>query len=343
MFKAMFSAIAFSLLISNAAFASGQQAVDENTEQRTALVERAIATAEAAVANPAFLDTAEWAAFKSSIRETAQQPQDGRSFRQAFNQAAEQLPFTHFQLHSTKSSKGEAEGAPNVSLSWPRNDVALLNIRMFAGAPSVITEAMDEVIKRQAQTLIVDLRGTPGGSFPTAVALSNKLRWEAIDAGAFMTRKWFMQHGDYPTAEQYPNIAALEVLDLEAFAAQLQRDGAARLVIPAHEQPVFEGQVMVLTDGATGSTCEPLVYMLKQQGAMVIGERTFGGMLSAQYFPMDEHNKLFVPVADYVTPDLLRLDRRGVAPTVQVLSSEALDHALEIANGNSQTSHLANH
>ena len=128
----------------------------------------------------------------------------------------------------------------------------------------------------------------------------------------------------------YESITALETLDLDAFVEKLQREGATRLILPAHDQPIFEGRVVILTDSGTGSACEPLVDRLQRRGIPVVGERTAGAMLSAEFFPMDETFRLFAPVADYVTPDLVRLDRRGVFPDVEVRSEQALAHALAV-------------
>ncbi|MEM1082224.1 MAG: S41 family peptidase [Pseudomonadota bacterium] len=316
-------------LMINAALAQTDAGMVAPPGTRLALVERAIAIGEAAIANPAFVNGEEWNQFKQTIRDPALQTLDDEAFRNTFNEATDALPFTHFRLNwqpGVRSNDGDKP--PVVTLSWPQADVALVHIPMFEGDPQVISDTMNRVIERDARALIVDLRGTPGGSFPTAVALSRALRNAAMDAGAFLTRGWFMQHGDYPDASQYDNIAALEVLDLAAFAAQLQRDGAARLVLPEHDQPIFQGQLFILTDGRTASTCEPLVYLLKQHGATVIGERTAGAMLSAEHVPLDETFRLFVPVADYVTPDLTRVDNTGVEPTINVPADQALAHAL---------------
>jgi len=298
---------------------------------RTALVERAIATGEAAIANPEFVSGEAWAAFTRTLRDPEVQALDDVAFHRAFNEAADALPFTHFRLHWQPGVRDDnQDDAPAIRLSWPGERVAMVQMRMFEGDPAVITATLNEVMRSDAEALIIDLRGTPGGSFPTATALSRALRREAIDAGAFLTRAWFAQHGDYPDADQYAGIAAVEELDLATFAAQLRRDGAARLILPAHKDPIFEGRLVILTDGDTASTCEPLVYLLQQQGVPVIGERTAGAMLSAEHFPLDDTFRLFVPVADYVTPDLVRLDHRGVRPDIEVPADQALERALDL-------------
>lgn len=308
----------------------GRAAASPEPLPRAALVEKILATAEAAVADPRWVSGDEWQAFKQRVRDPTVQALDDADFRRAFNDATDALPFSHFRLHWRNPPGGEREAGPPITLDWPRDGVARLRVRRFAGDPAVFTARMAEVLDAGAEALILDLRGTPGGSFPTAVALSRALGSEPLDAGAFLTRGWYARYGEAPNADQYAAIAPLETLDLEAFAEQLQRDGAARLVLPGHDDPVFEGRLMILTDGATASTCEPLVYRLQQRGVPVIGERTAGGMLSAEHFAMDETFELFLPVADYVAPDLVRLDRRGVAPDIEVPADEALERALAL-------------
>ncbi|NKI34879.1 hypothetical protein HFP89_06855 [Wenzhouxiangella sp. XN79A] len=308
----------------------GRAAAPPEPLPRAALVEKILATAEAAVADPRWLEGPAWQEFKDAVRDPEMQALDDAAFRRAFNDATDGLPFTHFRLHWQNPPEGEDHAAPPITLDWLSDGVARIRVRMFAGDPALFAARMTEVIESGAEALILDLRGTPGGSFPTAVAVSRALVNEAMDAGAFLTRGWYARHRTTPNAEQYAAIPPVEDLDLEVFVRQLQRDGAARLVLPAHDGPVFAGRVVVLTDSATASACEPLVYRLQQRGVPVIGERTAGGMLSAEHFPMDGTFKLFVPVADYVAPDLVRLDGRGVAPDIEVPAEEALMRALAL-------------
>ncbi|HMA99104.1 MAG TPA: S41 family peptidase [Wenzhouxiangella sp.] len=295
---------------------------------RIALVERVIATAEAAVADPRWVSGSQWEAFKNRIRDPDLQALETDEFVSAFNSAAGALPFSHFRLHWQPESGGPEAAETSIVLTWPGEDIALVRMRAFEGDPAIVTQTMREVVAAQPRALIIDLRGTPGGSFPTAVALSQGIRSEPIDAGAFLTRAWYARYGTLPNEEQYSKIKPLEVAELSGFVEQLRRDGAARLVLPGHKKPVYEGPVIILVDGGTASTCEPFVHLTQQLGAVVIGETTAGAMLSGEYFPMDESFRIFLPVADYVTPDLQRLDGRGVTPDIEVPPQQALERAL---------------
>ena len=329
--------IPFLLAVCLAAIAlSAQVIASDESAPRAALVEKIIATTEAAVADPRWVAGPEWAAFVRTLRDPELQALDDAEFQAAFNDATDALPFTHLRLR-WQEGRGSGSGEPMIALDWPREDVARIKVRMFAGDPAEFAARMSEVIEAAPDALVLDLRGTPGGSFPTAVALSRALINEPTDAGAWLARGWFERHGDVPDAEQYETITALETLDLGAYVEKLRHEGATRLILPAHDGPIFEGRVVVLTDQGTGSACEPLVDRLQSRGIPVVGERTAGAMLSAEFFPMDETFRLFLPVADYVTPDLVRLDRRGVAPDVEVPGDRARERALEMIDGGSQS------
>lgn len=310
-------------------FLPAQAANMAEAPARAALVEKIITTAEAEVADPRWVTGPEWQAFKKVILDPEFQALDDAEFRRAFNDASEDLPFTHFRLR-WRESQGSGEPEPMVSLDWPREDVARISIRMFAGNPAEFVARMDEVIEAAPDALLIDLRGNPGGSFPTAVALVRKLVNEPIDGGAWLARPWFERHGEVPDDEQYAAITALEELDMAAYVEKLRTEGATRLILPAHDEPIFEGRVMILTDEGTASTCEPLIDRLQAHGMTIVGERTAGAMLNGHIFPLDDTFKLFLPSGDYVTPNLVRLDRRGVAPNVEVPGDEALQRALRL-------------
>lgn len=314
-----------------ALFAGAPPSASENAlEHRAERVARIVQVSAAAIANPAFLQTGEWHDFISWLQDDSVLQLDDTAFREAFNQASQALPFSHFRLFWRRPEGASEQGRPPVEVTALADDTALLRVRGFDFEPAVMTHVRARIFNGKYQKLVVDLRGNEGGSFPSVVALSSILSGEAIDAGVFLTRKWFIQHGDYPDDSQRAEIAALQTLDLEAFAARLQSDGAVRLVLPPHEEPVFEGRVVILTDRETASAAEPFVYLMQRRGAIVIGERTAGAMLSADRIPIDDTFTLFVPVADYMTADGVRLDQRGVMPDVAVAADAALDAATNL-------------
>jgi len=87
----------------------------------------------------------------------------------------------------------------------------------------------------------------------------------------------------------------------------------------------------ILTNGNTASTCEPIVYVLKEsERATIIGEKTAGAMLSATLFDIYGKYKLFLPIADFYTYDGVRLEGVGVKPNIETTSENALNKTLEL-------------
>lgn len=329
--------VSFFILILISTFLASCSAVSvepkARNEIRRAQIEAIINIGEAAVANPAFVSGPGWQQFVDGLEDESLLRLDDAEFRSEINRRVQDLPFTHFRLlWRSPTSWSSIPDADKITLSTPVPGVALLRVSAFDVEPEIMAERLGEVLIGAYRTLIIDLRGNEGGSFPSVVALSRFLVREPIDAGVFLTRGWFDDHGDYPDAAQRAAIPALATLDLAAFADQLGRDGAVRLILPAHDDRIFTGQVILLTDFETASASEPFVYLMQQRGIPVVGEPTAGAMLSADRIPVDETFVLFTPVADYLTADGVRLDRRGVAPDIDVPAGQALQAALALAN-----------
>jgi carboxyl-terminal processing protease len=204
-------------------------------------------------------------------------------------------------------------------------------VRTFSVDEAEMRAALEQIEAGGYRHLIIDLRENPGGSFPAVVALGRYLTREAIDTGVYLTRRWFVRRPNYPRPDELPSIAALEELDLDAFRQRLQEQGAVRLVLPAHDGPVFDGDVYVLTSRETASAAEPFVDLVRRRGGVtVIGETTAGAMLSGERFPVGDGWLLFAPVADYMTADGRRIDRVGVEPDIAVAADQALGMALDM-------------
>ena len=322
--------IAFAASLLMIASASLHAAPADRVELRRAQIETIVGIAEAAVANPAFVSGERWQRFVESLDDEALLVLDDAAFRSEFNRRARDLPFTHFRLFWRHPDGPGTSDAEKIDLSTPAPGVSLLRVGRFDVAPAFMTGKLREVLHAGPRALIIDLRGNEGGSFPSVVALSRFLVQEPLDGGVFLTRRWFAMRGDYPDAAQCAEIPKLKTLDLAAFSRQLERDGAVRLVLPGHSDPVFQGRVVLLTDAETASAAEPFVYLMQQRGVPVVGQPTAGAMLSADRIPVDETFVLFTPVADYMAPDGIRLDGRGVKPDIEVPADEALQAALDL-------------
>jgi hypothetical protein len=285
------------------------------------------------ICNPAWLETPEWQQFATELQSEALLSLPLDEFQRRFNQLTHDLPFTHLRLHLTGSARPKAtprETPPDFELKALNEQTALLTVREFVADAPGMMKIVQEIQAGGYDNLVIDLRDNPGGTLDAAVVLGRFLTNEPIDAGVYLTRKWFLNHADYPTAAEIQQFPYLQDMTYGGIMKAFAENEAIRMVLPPHDQPTFGGKIAVLTSDGTGSTCEPFVDLMKRkQIATVVGRRTYGGMLSGGFFAVNDDLKLFLPIADFLNEEGVRIDRVGVAPDVDVPAEEALEYVLE--------------
>ncbi|WIV99460.1 S41 family peptidase [Kinneretia aquatilis] len=296
---------------------------------------QALALSDRLLPLPAWSQSSAFTAFRQALL-AAPEGLDAAGVALHFNrsQHAAKLGFSHYALLApqpeTPAASAPAAPAPLPRLSWPRPGVALLSIPSFALDAAQMLPAAQALAAARPEALIIDLRGNAGGALPAAASLLGLLAPAPVDAGVFLSRRWYGQGRDEPDAAALAQMPALATLDLAALSQALQTTGVARLRIPASPAGGFRGRLLVLIDGHTASTSEPVAWLLRQAlGARLIGQHTAGAMLSSEALPLAGGYRLRLPVADYLTPSSKRLDGHGVQPDLQVPPEQALQIALE--------------
>lgn len=298
---------------------------------------QALALSDRLLPLPAWSQSSAFAAFRQALL-AAPEGLDAAGIALHFNrsQHAAKLGFSHYALLAPQpeapaaSAPASPSPAPLPRLSWPRPGVALLSIPSFALDAAQMLPAAQALAAARPEAMIIDLRGNAGGALPAAASLLGLLAPAPVDAGVFLSRRWYGQGRDEPDAAALTQMPALATLDLAALSQALQTTGVARLRIPASPAGGFRGRLLVLIDGHTASTSEPVAWLLRQAlGARLIGQRTAGAMLSSEALPLAGGYRLRLPVADYLTPNGQRLDGHGVQPDLSVPPEQALQIALE--------------
>jgi len=140
----------------------------------------------------------------------------------------------------------------------------------------------------EADGIILDLRGNGGGKDAMALGMMGWLAQEKWVAGKLRTR------------------------------------GNELKMIVRPRARTYDGPVAVLTDGLTGSSAEFLAATLQEMGrGTVIGTRTKGEALPAQYMTLRNGDVFLYAVADFVTGAGVRLEGVGVAPDLEVALTQA--------------------
>jgi carboxyl-terminal processing protease len=172
--------------------------------------------------------------------------------------------------------------------------VGVVRISAFSrGAARTTTSAVKQLTRRGATSLVLDLRGDPGGLLNEAVGVSSL----------------FLRGGS--------TIVSLA--------------GAHRALEIVYARPGGPTTIplAVLVDGGSASASEVVAGALKDHGrATIVGEPTFGKSLVQEVAQLPSGGALKLTVARYLTPAGVDISRGGVQPDVR--SRHALVAALRL-------------
>lgn len=172
---------------------------------------------------------------------------------------------------------------PPPSTKWER-DVAIISIPTFTPtAAAAVRKELEEAQRRGIDRIVLDLRGSIGGSVSEAVPV----------AALFLTKG--------PVAT---------VVSRKAPEKPLETTG----------EPVWKGRVVILVDDSTAGAAEVFAAALHDRdAATTVGETTVGMAIVQRSVPMQEGGVLFMTVGRYVSPSGKVLGGKGLVPDERVL------------------------
>jgi tetratricopeptide (TPR) repeat protein len=283
--------------------------------------------------NPALLQSSVWQTFLDNLSTRMASAQDDLDAQAVFYGLKSKLGTSHFELLRDPrraelpldSMLGNARPDALVNLSFPVPGIARLHIARWNRVAGPVHRAFERIDSARVHTLILDVRGNPGGD-ATSMSPAQHLFREPINGGVFLANRWYAAHPGPPSPAELNDLPVLDDLSspLSRILNLLNERGAlVGRVQPA--APYFGGTVYVLADGRTGSASEPLVHLLKTSGrATVVGAKTAGAVLTAPAHPVGDGWLLVLPVADFYTGDGIRLEGVGVTPDIAVASADAI-------------------
>ncbi|HEY7767876.1 S41 family peptidase [Longimicrobium sp.] len=226
---------------------------------------------------------------------------------------------------NTSAPRAASASAPSVSWQVLSPSMGYLRIESFSpsGAALVPEVArMDSAFAQMAglPAIVIDLRGNEGGSVDLAYRLGQHLHASRVAAGYLVVRRGFDSRGMRTAAALDP--ATVPALPADLPGAMLtdaveSAGGAGMLYMGGGLARTYTGRIAVLTDSNTGSAAEAVAAMLREtRGAIMIGERTAGAMLSSADSMVAPGWRLRYPAMDFRTAAGVRVEGDGVAPDV---------------------------
>jgi carboxyl-terminal processing protease len=293
--------------------------------------------------NPAELGTDGYKAMEARAMLLANTEGSPEDFAKAFTAAwRKDGPFSHVRMDVARSSAAETAayldgmkvGGTGAKLNWKEN-VAILTVDTMMGSDTIdqINAAFDEIARNTPKALVIDLRENEGGAF-AGIPLLGHVIDKPFDAGAFVSQAWARENKRPPVASDLKEVAPWTGWSLTTFWRDAQDNRLTRIQFQPMT-PHYAGPVYVLTSGTTASAAEMTADAFRTSGrATLIGERTKGAMLSQKIYDLPQGLQLSLPIADYYSVRIGRIEGTGVAPDVAVPAAEALDVALQMLASN---------
>lgn len=291
--------------------------------------------------NPKELDEVAYLKLEKEIQALAKTVDTKEAFIEGFNQLWSNGPFSHVRLAKTETPAKEMAnfidsmrvGDQSVSLNW-EDKTAILTVTTMTGVDTKerVFEAYREIEKKKAEALVIDLRNNTGGTF-AGIPLVGHLMKESIDVGMFASRKWWKNNTIAPKKEDIGALPSWEGWSIKTFWQDVQEQPLTRVKFKTMI-PYFEGPVYVLTSKKTASAAEFTVdAMAHLEKVTIIGETTAGEMLSQKMFDLPHGFQLSLPIAEYYSTRIGRIEGKGVEPDIAIDQSVAMKLTMLLING----------
>lgn len=303
-----------------------------------AIAQAIIDTTEQYLYNPHLLNSKEWQNFKTHALKVSRKVYDDYEFKYALNFQVRNLPFTHYGVSintpqtetSSLSEKMEEKRDEKFNIQRIDKETVLFTVKTFSASAEEIEPYIDTLKTLNINNLIIDLRNNSGGTVASALPLAEFLIQDTLYGGTFLTKKYFSEHDEIPTLDELKVFPKFSEASFSKIISGIHNEKGLCLVIYPQKQN-YKGNLYILTNRNTASTCEPFVYGFKtSKRATIVGETTYGGMLNGESFNITDEFGLWMPTADFYAADGFKIDKVGVTPNISVDPADALTKTMEL-------------
>ncbi len=166
-------------------------------------------------------------------------------------------------------------------------DVYIISLYTFnAHASAMVKEALLQFPKTKAKSIILDMRGNPGGILDEAVSIASMILPEGT--------------------------VVAEEKGKDDFSHTYRTSGAPLIAMSV--------PMVVLVDGGSASAAEILAGALQDSGrAQLVGTKTFGKGSVQELIPLKDNSSLKITIARWYTPKGISISDKGLEPDITVL------------------------
>lgn len=188
-----------------------------------------------------------------------------------------------------------------LSYSIKNNEVGYIKMEKFSGNTDFyFKKAIDDLLNKKVSSLIIDLRGNPGGYLDSVVAISDY---------------W---------------------LDGKVILKEVFRDGNTRSINSQEGAILKDMKTVVLINSGSASASEILAGALQDYKlATIIGQKSYGKGSVQELLKLEDGSSIKVTTAKWFTPNGNSIDQNGIDPDIEILPSQdsntdsQLERALE--------------
>lgn len=213
--------------------------------------------------------------------------------------------------------------APRVDGRWLEpGRVAYVRLPRF-GDPSLEEEALRFLDHyRDAQAIVIDVRGNPGGANPAQLLARLMDRpWRGLSTSTQVTVALARAHGELASAADVGDAEAAWLRGSATFGSpQLYWASPVTPAAPG----AYGGRVFLLVDAGCAAGCEAFVAPFKDNGrAVLVGEATAGAGSAPFVRELPNGMRISIGAKRERMPDGSPLEGVGIAPDVPVESTAA--------------------
>ena len=219
----------------------------------------------------------------------------------------------------------------SLSHSFMPPDIGYLKVNSFPGNIGLdfakdLDHAVEDLKRRGATRLVIDLRGNIGGALGS-LRLMSYLCPGKVEIGHSLTRKRLREGYEKDKLTRIGKIPStkLDLLLMFLRFRFIQRDRSMILVTEGLGPQPFHGRIVMLINHHSHSATEMVASFAKEnQLAKLVGTRSAGEVLGAANFVLSKGYRLRMPVAGWYTWSGHCIEGAGVEPDVAVENTPEL-------------------